>query len=92
MVETICYVFYRSSVDTNRKAIMVFDYNLEKSDIINEIAKYLEEEEMDDDEYSPLQTKEDCKEAAENIVNGGLLDLDMDCYFIDEDVTFFKKV
>ena len=46
---------------------------------------------MGDDEYSTLQTKEDCFEEATNIVNGGLLDLDLDEYFIEE-VDFFKNV
>ena len=91
MVETICKVFYRHSVDTDTKALMVFDFNLEDKDVIQKIAEYLEDEEMDDDEYSTLQTKEDCLEEATNIVNGGLLDLDMDRYFIKE-VDFFKNV
>lgn len=92
MVETICKVFYRHSVDTDTKALMVFDSNLEDKDVIEKIAEYLEDEEMyEDDEYCILQTKEDCLEAATNIVNGGLLDLDMDRYFINE-VDFFKSV
>jgi hypothetical protein len=70
---------------------MVFDSNLEDKDMIQKIAEYLENEEMGDDEYSTIQTKEECLEEATNIVNGGLLDLDMDIYFIDE-VVFFKNV
>lgn len=91
MVETICKVFYCDSVDSRCKAIMVFDSNLEDKDVIQKIAEYLENEEMDDDEYSTIQTKEDCLEEATNIVNGGLLDLDWDRYFIEE-VNFFKNV
>lgn len=91
MVETICKVFYRDSVDSRCKAIMVFDFNLEDKDVIQKIAEYLENEEMSDDEYSTIQTKEDCLEEATNIVNGGLLDLDLDKYFIEE-VDFFKNV
>ena len=92
MVETICKVFYRHSVDTDTKALMVFDFNLEDKDVIQKIAEYLEKEEMDaNDEYCVLQTKEDCLEEATNIVNGGLLDLDMDRYFINE-IDFFKSV
>lgn len=91
MVETICKVFYRDSVDSRCKAIMVFDSNLEDKDVIQKIAEYLENEEMGDDEYSTIQTKEDCLEEATNIVNGGLLDLDLDKYFIEE-VDFFKNV
>lgn len=91
MVETICKVFYRNSVDSRCKAIMVFDFNLEDKDVIQKIAEYLEKEEMGDDEYSTIQTKEDCLEEATNIVNGGLLDLDLDKYFIEE-VDFFKNV
>lgn len=91
MVETICKVFYRNSVDSRCKAIMVFDSNLEDKDVIQKIAEYLENEEMGDDEYSTIQTKEDCLEEATNIVNGGLLDLDLDKYFIEE-VDFFKNV
>lgn len=91
MFETICKVFYRYSVDSRCKAIMVFDSNLEDKDVIQKIAEYLEKEEMGDDEYSTLQTKEDCFEEATNIVNGGLLDLDLDEYFIEE-VDFFKNV
>ena len=91
MVETICKVFYRDSVDSRCKAIMVFDFNLEDKDVIQKIAEYLENEEMGDDEYSTIQTKEDCLEEATNIVNGGLLDLDLDNYFIEE-VDLFKNV
>lgn len=91
MVETICKVFYCDLVDSRCKAIMVFDSNLEDKYVIQKIAEYLENEEMDDNEYSTLQTKEDCLEEATNIVNGGLLDLDLDKYFIEE-VDFFKNV
>lgn len=91
MVETICKVLYRDSVDSRCKAIMIFDFNLEDKDVIQKIAEYLENEEMDDNEYSTLQTKEDCLEEATNIVNGGLLDLDLDKYFIEE-ADFFKNV
>ena len=91
MIETICKVFYRDSVESTCKAVMVFDFNLEDKDVIKKIAEYLEDEEMDDDEYCTLQTKEDCIEAATNIVNGDLLDLDLDKYYIEE-VDLFKNV
>lgn len=91
MIETICKVFYRDSTDSKRKAIMVFDFNLEDKDVIKKIAEYLEDEEMDEDEYCTLQTKEDCIEAATNIVNDGILSLYMDKYYIEE-VDLFKNV
>ena len=91
MIEKICKIFYCDSIDSKRKAIMVFDFNLEDKDVIKKIAEYLEDEEMDDDEYCTLQTKENCLEAATNIVNGGLLDLDFYKYFIEE-VDLFKNV
>lgn len=91
MVETICKVFYCDSVDSRCKAIMAFDFNIEDEIIIEKIAEYLENEEMSVDEYSTIQTKEDCIREATNIVNGGLLDMDLDRYFIDE-VDFFKSV
>ena len=92
MVETICKVFYCHSVDTDTKALMVFDSNLDDKDVIQKIAEYLEKEEMDaNDEDCILQTKEECLEEATNIVNGGLLDLYWDRYFIRE-VDFFKNV
>lgn len=92
MNKTTCVVFYKDSVDTNRKAICVFNKDsVSKKDMINIIAKYLQEEEMDDDDdFAPLQSVEDCLEEAENIVNGGLLDLDMDSYFIDEEVVYYQ--
>lgn len=92
MIEKVCYVFYRHSIDTDTKALMVFDFNLDENLIVKEIADFLEKEEMDaNDEYCQLQNYEHCMEAAKNIFNGGLLDLYADKYFINE-VTFFQAI
>ena len=91
MIETICKVFYRDSAESKRKAIMVFDFNLEDKDVIKKIAEYLEDEEMSIEEYSELQTKEDCIKAATNIVNDEILDLGIDKYYIEE-IDLFKNV
>ena len=52
------------------------------------ISKYLEDE-IDEDEYSPIQSKRDCDTYAQNIVKGKMLDLDFDRYWIEKDVTLF---
>lgn len=92
MEKKTCNVFFKDEIDNRTKVVCVFDANVSDEDMIEAISKYLEENELDDeDDYAPIATKEDCDEEAYNIVKGGMLDLDYDRYWIEKDITLFSR-
>ena len=88
MKKQTCNVFYKDEIDNRTKVICVFNANASDEDMTEIISKYLEDE-IDEDEYSPIQSKRDCDTYAQNIVKGKMLDLDFDRYWIEKDVTLF---
>ena len=65
--------------------VCVFGENISEEQIKEVVMEYLRENEYDDtDDSASLHTAEEIEEAAEMIVNGGTLDCDMDCYWIDD--------
>lgn len=60
--------------------------------MIEVISTYLEKNEMitEDDEYATITNKEDCDNEAYKIVKGETLDLDLDRYWIEKDISFFS--
>ncbi len=88
MKKQTCNVFYKDEIDNRTKVICVFNADASDEDMTEIISKYLEDE-IDENEYSPIQSKKDCDTYAQNIVNGEMLDLDFDRYWIEKDVTLF---
>lgn len=87
MKKQTCNVFFKDEIDNRTKVIYVFNANASDEDMIEIISKYLENNEMDENEYSPIQSKSDCDEYAQNIVKGEMIDLDFDRYWIEKDIT-----
>jgi hypothetical protein len=76
----------KDETDNRTKVICVFDVNVSTEQMVEHIAKYLEKNEMnEDDEYAPI-SKEDCLEYAKQIVNGEIADFDLDRYWLEVDV------
>lgn len=83
--------FFRDQVDTGRKVICVFGENVSEEQMKDVVMEYLRANEYDDiDDYATFHTAEEIEEASENIINGGVLDCDMDRYWID-DVEMYVK-
>lgn len=77
--------FLRNQIDSHRKVVCVFDSSVSEEQMKEVVMEYLRENEYDDtDDSALLHTAEEIEEAAEMIVNGGTLDCDMDCYWIDD--------
>ena len=77
--------FFRNQIDLYRRVVCVFDSNVSEEQMKEVVMEYLRENEYDDtDDSASLHTAEEIEEAAEMIVNGGTLDCDMDCYWIDD--------
>lgn len=76
---------FRDQVDTYRKVVCVFGSEVSEEQMKEVVMEYLKENEYDDiDDFATFHTAEEIEEAAENIVNGGVLDCDMDSYWIDD--------
>lgn len=93
MIENTCNVFFKDEVDNRTKVVCVFDANASDEDMIKVISKHLEENEMDeeDNEYATIVSKEDCDNEAYKIVKGEMLDLDLDRYWLEKNVTMYIK-
>lgn len=92
MIEKTCNVFFKDEVDNRTKVICVFDANASDEDMIKVISEHLEENEMDeDDEYATIVSKEDCDNEAYKIVKGEMLDLDLDRYWLEKNVSMYIK-
>ena len=89
MEERKVKVFFNDQVDTHRKVICVFGDNVSDEQMKEVVSEHLREYEYDDvDDFAPLHTAEEIEETAENIINGGVFDCDMDRYFIYEVVMY----
>lgn len=92
MIVKTCNVFFKDEVDNRTKVVCVFDANASDEDMIKVISEHLEENEMnEDDEYATIVSKEDCYNEAYKIVNGEMLDLDLDRYWLEKNVTMHIK-
>lgn len=93
MNKKTCNVFFKDEIDNRTKVVCVFDSNVSDEEMIEVVSKYLEENEMDaEDEYAPIQSKNDCDTYARNIVlNLGMADFDLDRYWIEKNIPFFEK-
>lgn len=93
MIEKTCNVFFKDEVDNRTKVVCVFDANASDEDMIKVISEHLEENEMDeeDNEYATIQSKTDCVNEAYKIVNGEMLDLDLDRYWLEKNVSMYIK-
>lgn len=77
--------FFINQIDAYRRVVCVFGESISDEQMKEVIMEYLRENEYDDiDDMAPLHTSEEIEEASENIINGGTLDCDMDCYWIDD--------
>lgn len=84
--------FFNDQVDTYRKVICVFREDVTEEDMRSVIREHLKEEEYDDtDDSAPFHTAEEIENAVDSIMNGGLVDLDMDRYFIDDVEMYVQK-
>lgn len=82
--------FIKDEIDNRTKTICVFGDNVSDEEMVKHISKYLEENEMDEeDEYAPIQSKIDCDKYAQAMVNGFMQDFDLDRYWIEE-VTYIN--
>lgn len=93
MIEKTCNVFFKDEVDNRTKVVCVFDANASDEDMIKVISEHLEENEMDeeDNEYATIVSKEDCVNEAYKIVNGEMLDLDLDRYWLEKNIPMYIK-
>jgi hypothetical protein len=89
MKKQTCNVFFKDEIDNGTKVICVFNANASDEDMTEIISKYLENDEMDENEYSPIQSKSDCDTYAQSIVKGKMLDLDYSRYWVEKDITLF---
>ena len=93
MIEKTCNVFFKDEVDNRTNVVCVFDANASDEDMIKVISEHFEENEMnEDDEYAPIQSKNDCDTYARNIVlNLGMADFDLDRYWLEKNVSMYIK-
>lgn len=93
MINKTSSIFMKDETDNRTKVICVFDANASDEDMIKVISEYLEENEMDeeDNEYATIVSKEDCYNEAYKIVKGEMLDLDLDRYWLEKNVTMYIK-
>ena len=93
MIEKTCNVFFKDEVDNRTKVICVFDANASDEDMIKVISEHLKENEMGegDEYYAPIPSKIDCDNEAYKIVKGEMLDLDLDRYWLEKNVTMYIK-
>ena len=92
MIQKTSNIFMKDETDNRTKIICVFDCNVSTEQMVEHIAKYLEEHEMDEnDEYAPIQSKEQCLVYAKEIVNGEYIDFYMDKYWLEVDVPTFEN-
>jgi hypothetical protein len=92
MIVKTCNVFFKDEVDNRTNVVCVFDANASDEDMIKVISEHLEENEMnEDDEYATIVSKEDCYNEAYKIVKGEMLDLDLDRYWLEKNVTMYIK-
>lgn len=84
--------FFNDQVDTHRKVICVFREDVTEEDMRSVIREHLREEEYDDiDDSAPFHTAEEIENAVNSIMNGGLVDLLWDRYFIDDVEMYVQK-
>ena len=77
--------FFRDQVDTYRRVVCVFGENVLNEEMKKVIVDCLKEWEYDDmDDCATFHTYEEIEEAAQRIIDGDVLDCDMDTYWIDE--------
>jgi hypothetical protein len=88
-----CNVFFKDEVDNRTKVVCVFDANASDEDMIKVISEHLKENEMgeDDEYYPPILSKKGCDNAAYKIVKGEMLDLDLDRYWLEKNVSMYIK-
>ena len=91
MKQSASHIFMKDETDNRTKIICVFNVNVSTEQMVEHIAKYLEEHEMNEDEYAPLQNKEDCLKCAKEIVDGEFIDFDLDKYWLEVDVPTFEN-
>ena len=92
MIQKSSNIFMKDETDNRTKIICVFDVNVSTEQMVEHIAKYLEENEMDEeDDFAPLHTKEDCLDCAKEIVEGEFIDFDLDKYWLEVDVPTFEN-
>jgi hypothetical protein len=91
MIEKTCNVFFKDEVDNRTKVVCIFNSNVSDEEMIKVISKYLEENEMDeeDNEYATIVSKEDCDNEAYKIVKGEMLDLDLDKYWLEKNMPMY---
>ena len=89
MEEKKVKAFFNDQVDMHRKVICVFGESITEGQMKKVISDYLRAHEYDVlDDFAPLRTEEEVEIAAGNIINGLVIDCDMDRYFIDEVVMY----
>ena len=87
MIQKTSNIFMKDETDNRTKIICVFNANVSTEQMVEHIAKYLEEHEMDEeDEYAPIRSKEQCLVYAKEIVTGEYIDFYMDKYWLEVDV------
>ena len=92
MIQKTSNIFMKDETDNRTKIICVFNVNVSTEQMVEHIAKYLEEHEMDEnDEYAPIRSKEQCLVYAKEIVNGEYIDFYMDKYWLEVDVPIFEN-
>ena len=92
MKQSASHIFMKDETDNRTKIICVFNVNVSTEQMVEHIAKYLEEHEMDEnDEYAPIQSKEQCLVYAKEIVDGEYIDFDLDKYWLEVDVPTFEN-
>ena len=87
MINTTSRIFMKDETNNRTKIICVFNVNVSTEQMVEHIAKYLEEHEMnEEDEDAPIQSKEQCLVYAKEIVDGEYIDFYLDKYWLEVDV------
>ena len=92
MKQSASHIFMKDETDNTTKIICVFNVNVSTEQMVEHIAKYLEEHEMNKEyENAPIQSKEQCLVYAKKIVDGDFIDFYWNKYWLEVDVPTFEN-